>query len=72
MNVQGILSAPSFNDLNKFEWLVLITNVTDHCRIDPARYDQLRALIRHWNNNPPTNMPIYDLQNTVEKEGTQY
>lgn len=72
MNVSGILSAPTFNDLNKFEWLVLITNVTDHCRLDPARYDQLREMVKYWNDHPPINMPVYDPPNTVEAEGQQF
>lgn len=72
MNVQAILSAPSYNDLNKFEWLVLMTSITDHCRMDPARYEQLRGMVQTWQNNPPANMPVYDFQNTVEQEGQRF
>lgn len=59
MNIESILAAPTFNDLNKFEWLVMLTNITDHCRIDPARYEQLRELVKTWQVHLPAGMPIY-------------
>lgn len=62
MNVNSILAAPTYNDLNKFEWMVLLTNITDHVRIDPARYEQMREMVQSWNDSPPINMPVYDCQ----------
>jgi hypothetical protein len=59
--VRTVLMSPTFNDLNKYEWLVLMTGITDHCRLDPARFEQLRELVEMWEDHPLVNMPNYDV-----------
>ncbi|HYK57487.1 MAG TPA: hypothetical protein VEV15_13560 [Flavisolibacter sp.] len=67
MSVHSILMAPSFNDLNKYEWLVLMTSVTDHCRVDAARFEQLREMVQRWEDNKPDKMPEYTIPASHEQ-----
>lgn len=61
MDARTILAAPTFADLNKYEWLVLMTVVTDNCRLDPARFEHFRELMLKWEDNPLNSLPDYDV-----------
>lgn len=61
MEIEEILSAVTFDSLSKMELSVLLSNLTDHVRISPQRFELLRCILLDWNANKPSRLPTYPI-----------
>lgn len=59
MEVENILTAATFDSLNKLEWSVILCNLTDHVRANPKRFELIKSMLLEWNANKTSRLPIY-------------